>query len=61
MGEEEVEKAKKYLWKTLGTLRGAFLSFRIHIFLELEETGIACAHTVLLWKRQQSVSKRCGF
>lgn len=52
MGEEEVEKAKKYLWKTLGTLRGTFLSFRIHIFLELEETGVACAHTVLLWKRQ---------
>lgn len=46
MGEEEVEKAKKYLWRTLGTLRGAFLSFRIPIFLELEETGCLCTYSV---------------
>ena len=39
MGEEEVEKTKKILWRSEGALKGAFLSFRTHIFLELEETG----------------------
>lgn len=52
MGEEEVEKAKKILWKSLGILKGAFLSFRIHIYVtvELEKQGLAYEHVVLLWK-----------
>lgn len=39
MGEEEVEKVNKNLWDILGSTKMHFLSFKIHIFLGLEEVG----------------------
>lgn len=50
MGEEEIEKAKKILWKSLGILKSAFLPFRIHIYVELKKQWLAYEHAVLLWK-----------